>query len=295
MTIFQAVVYAVVTAATYALVAIGLSLILRTARFFNFAHGATFTVGAYLAFFLHTQLILPAALAIVVAAVGGGLLGALVELGVFRPLRLRSAPPLVSFVCSLGLYVVLQNVVSIVWGDQVRTSRLSMLHGPRDVFGVHVTGVQIVTVGAAGLLSALTYVVLHGTSIGKAIRAVANDSELSRAMGVRSDIVVLFAFVFGSAYASVAGALMGLDLSVLPPMGMGPLMAGMVAVVVGGGKSLSGVLLASLGLGFGQALAVWHFGSRWQDSVAFVILLGALLLRPGRLAGELKAPSSGAE
>jgi len=284
MTILQSIAYALVTASTCALVAIGLSLILKTARFFNFAHGATFTVGAYLMFLAQTQLRLGSVLAILTAVAGGALLGVFTELGIFRRVRRRNASSLVLLLSSLGSYVVIQNIVSMIWGDQVRKPQPSVFHADQTFIGIHLTGFQILTVVGAVLVSATVTLMLFRTLFGKAIRAVASDLDLSRATGINHDSLILKLFCFSSALAAFAGALTGLDLSLTPTMGMGPLVTGMAAVIIGGKRPGTGVVCASLALGFSQTFSVWLFGSRWQESAAFFILLAVLLLRPVRYA-----------
>ena len=282
MAILQSIAYVFVTASTCALVAVGLSLTARTARFFNFAQGATFTIGAYLTYLCQVQFKIGILLAVLIAAAGGGMLGLLMELGVFRHVRRRDGSPLVLLLCSLGLYVVLQNMVSMIWGDQLRTPRPSHFYSELTLAGIHLTGFQILTILGAVVLSAFVTLALYRSLFGKAIRAVASDLELSRTVGVNPDSVILSVLVFSSVLAAFAGALGGLDLSLTPTMGMGPLLTGMAAVIIGGKRPVVGVLVASLALGITKALAVWLFGSRWQESIAFFILMAVLLLQPLR-------------
>ena len=204
----------------------------------------------------------------------------LMELGVFRPVRRRGGSPLVLLLCSLGLYVVLQNMVSMIWGDQLRTPRASPLHSEFTLAGINLTGFQALTILGAVVLSAFVILALSRSLFGKAIRAVASDLELSRIVGVNPDSVILSVLVFSSVLAAFAGALGGLDLSLTPTMGMGPLLTAMAAVIIGGKRPVVGVLVASLALGIAQALSVWLVGSRWQESAAFFILMAVLILRP---------------
>jgi branched-subunit amino acid ABC-type transport system permease component len=219
-------------------------------------------------------------LAVLVAAAGGGLLGVLMELGVFRHVRRKGGSSLVLLLCSLGLYVVIQNMVSVLWGDQLRIPRSSILHTEHVLAGIHLTGFQFLSILGAVVLSALVVLSLYRSLFGKAVRAVASDLELSRTVGISPDSAILSIIAFSSVLAAFAGALAGLDLSLTPTMGIGPLLTGMAAVIIGGKKPIIGVLLASLALGFAQALSVWVLGSRWQESAAFFILMAVLLLRP---------------
>ena len=285
----QSIANGIVAASVYALIALGFSLIYGTTRFFHFAHGAVYTAGAYLAYALIVQSHAPLWAAVPAAVVLASLLGMLTEVGVYRPLRKRSAGTLVLLIASLGLYVGLQNLISLFYGDGIRTMRTGPVREGIAVLGARITPIQLLTIAAAVGLFVVVGLALAYSRLGRALRAVANDPELARVAGIDTDRCVLFAFGLGSALAAVAAILISLDVDITPTMGMNALLMGVVATIIGGVGSIPGVALGSLLLGLAQHLGVWKVGSEWQDAIAFAVLVAFLLFRPyGVFGRELK-------
>jgi branched-chain amino acid transport system permease protein len=275
-----------VAGSAYALVALGFSLIYGVTRFFHFAHGAVFAWGAYAALVMSVSAGLPLALSVPLAILAATLLGAGIELAIYRPLRDRYASTLVLLIASLGIYVVLQNTISLIFGDDVKTLRTGVVQEGFSLLGARITPIQVLTVGVAAALLVVTGLVLAGTRIGKAIRAVANDPELAVVTGVDSKRIILLTFAVGSALAAVAAILAALDVDMTPTMGMNALLMGVVATIIGGVGSIPGAAVGGLLLGVAQQLGVWQIGSQWQDAIAFAILLAFLLLRPYGVFGR---------
>lgn len=285
----QSIANGIVAASVYALIALGFSLIYGTTRFFHFAHGAVYTAGAYLAYALIVQSHAPLWAAVPAAVVLASLLGMLTEVGVYRPLRKRYAGTLVLLIASLGLYVGLQNLISLFYGDGIRTMRTGPVREGIAVLGARITPIQLLTIAAAVGLFVVVGLALAYSRLGRALRAVANDPELARVAGIDTDRCVLFAFGLGSALAAVAAILISLDVDITPTMGMNALLMGVVATIIGGVGSIPGVALGSLLLGLAQHLGVWKVGSEWQDAIAFAVLVAFLLFRPyGVFGRELK-------
>ena len=282
----QVLVNILISASTILLIALGFSLVYRTVRFFHFAHAVVFTSGAYFAFACHEWASLPLWLAIPVGILLGACVGCLIELVVYRPLRKRDASSLVFLLAALGVYIVLQNVISMSFGDDTKILRIGSVSEGMDLFGARITAVQVSTIIVAAVLTTTVVVWLRNTRIGLALRAVASDKSLASTAGVPGDLVILTAFAVGSALAATAGVLVALSSDMTPTMGMNPLMLAVVAVIVGGERKTYGLICASLFLAGIQQTVVWQFGAQWQDPMAFVVLLGFLLLCPQGLFSE---------
>lgn len=282
----QLVVNGLIAGSVYALVALGFALIYGTTRFFHFAHGAVYTAGAYLTYALAALYHLPLGVAISAAVLLSCLLGLLTEVVVYRPLRRKYAATLVLLIASLGLYVVIQNVISVIFGDDIRSIRSGIVQEGFNVLGARITPVQAVTLGVAVVLFVAVGLVMSRTRVGKALRAVANDPELALISGVNSERVILSAFAIGSGLAAVAAILVSFDVDMVPTMGMNALLMGVVATIIGGIGSIPGAAVGGLLLGLAQHLGVWKIGSQWQDSIAFAILLVFLLVRPYGVFGR---------
>lgn len=276
----------ILAASIYALVGLGFALIYNTTRFFHFAHGVVYTAGAYFTYALSVLMGLPLFLSIIISVGLTTLLGILMEISIYRPLRKKEANSLVLLIASLGIYIVLQNLISMIFGDDTKTIRSGEVKEGINIFGAYITPIQITIILVSCFLIIATYLILSKTKMGKMMRAVANDPWLADASGIESDRVILFTFATGSALAGIAGILISLDIDMTPTMGLHALMMGVVAVIVGGVGSIPGVLLGALLLGLAQHLGVWKISSQWQDAIAFVILLIFLLFRPQGFLGR---------
>lgn len=284
--LWQLTVNGIVAGSGYALVAIGFALVYNVAKFFHFAHGVIFAVGAYSAFLLVNWLGLPLGASILIAVVVSAMVGCALDLAVFAPLRRRGSSSLVLLLASLGLYVVLQNLISVVFGDGIKTLRTGVVEEGTVFLGARITCIQICTVFTSIVLVFVVGLFLKVTKMGRAMRAVSSDPELARVSGIESDQVVLWTFAIGSALAGVAGILVALDVDMTPTMGMHALMMGVVAVIIGGRDSILGVAFGALLLGMAQHLGAWQVSSQWQDAIAFAILLAFLLFRPEGFMGK---------
>ncbi|MCK5023024.1 MAG: branched-chain amino acid ABC transporter permease [Candidatus Aenigmarchaeota archaeon] len=282
----QILVNGLIAASVYTLVGIGFSLIYGVTRFFHFAHGVVFASGAYVTFFFKAFLGLPLPTSIFLGILLSSLLGCFMEICIYRPFRRTnaSASPLVLLLASLGLYVLLQNLLSLFFGDHIKSIRSVDIAKTIDLIGTRITSIQILTICTCVISFATIILVLKKSTIGRALRAVANDSELASISGIDSDRVILSTFALGSALAGIAGILVALDVDMTPTMGMNALMMGVVAFIVGG--SIPGVALGALLLGMAQHLGVWYISSQWQDAIAFIILLIFLLFRPQGFLGK---------
>jgi branched-chain amino acid transport system permease protein len=282
----QLAVNSLISASAYLLVGLGFFLVYRTARFFHFAHGAVFTIGAYSAYACKAWLCLPLSLAVPLGIAVSTILGCLMAFFVYLPLRRRGASPLVLLLSSLGMYAILENAVSSLLGVSTRSIRPGEVAEGINVLSARITSPQIITICTALILVIALAVFLRKTMLGKAMWAVANDAELARVSGIDSDRVLLSAFGIGSALAGVAGILVALDVDMTPTMGMNALMMGVVAVIIGGVDRIAGVALGALLIGLAQHFGVWRISSQWQNAIAFVILLAFLLFRPQGFLGK---------
>ena len=193
---------------------------------------------------------------------------------------------MVLLLASLGIYIVLQNVISMVFGDDTKRIRLGEVREGIDILGARITPVQVGIIVTSVILMLFVWAFLKWSKMGKAMRAVVNDSELADISGIDSNRIIILAFAIGSALAGIAGILVALDIDMTPTMGMNALMMGVVAVIIGGVGSIPGVALGALLLGLAQHLGVWKISSQWQDAIAFVILFVFLLFKPEGFFGK---------
>lgn len=272
----------------FALIALGFLLIYRTTKFFDFAYGTLLVVGPYLAYTIYFGLGWPFLIAVVLSIVLCGGFGVSMELGIYRSMRKFGATPFVLLVASLGLFVIIQNSLSIIYGDEVKTLRTGDIETGLPFLGGRISTIQVWTVAVASALFIIVTLLLRKTKLGKAHKAVANDAELAVISGINSELVITWTFFLGSCLAGVAGILIALDIDMTPTMGFPLLLRGIVAMIIGGVGSVPGAALGGVLLGLTRSLGVVGVDTAWQDAIAFGLLLLFLLVRPQGFLG--KAP-----
>ncbi len=279
----------ILSAAILLLIAMSFNIIYQITKFFHFAHAAIITYGAYFTYLFSQTFGLSHYVSIPLSVLSSCLLGSLMELIIYKPLRKKNSSSLILLLASLGIYSVLQNIISMVFGDDTRSIRTWIVVEGLNVFGARVTPVQIITIATSLILVSLLSGFFFLSKIGKTMRAVANDPELANISGIYSKKVILFSFAIGSSLAGLAGILISLDVDMTPNMGMNYLMMGVVAMIIGGAGKIWGIILGSLLLALAQNIGGWYMNSQWQDAISFVILLIFLLIKPeGFLGKKLK-------
>lgn len=282
----ELLVYSVVAGSLYGLVGLGFAVTYKTAGFFNVAQGALITGGAYFTWLFHHVFALPIVISSAAAMLAAGMLGALIEIAIFRPLRHAGGSGVQLLIGSLGIYVVLENLISLSFGDDIKSIKPEVVQQGIYMIGARVTSIQISTFVTCVVLTVIMGAMLKKTRIGLAIRAVANDSDLAHAVGIERDRVILSSMVVGSALGALAGILAAYDTDMNPTMGLPILMMGVVSVIIGGTRGIAGILGGGLLLGLARHFGIWQIGAEWQDAISLLILVMFLLIRPEGLVGR---------
>lgn len=282
----QLLVNGLIAGGTYALAAIGYSMVYSILKFINFAHGSIAMVGAYITFFLAIQsLHLPLPAAFFLSMLFTALLGISVERIAYRPLR--RAPKLATLTTAIAVSFVLDAAVMILMGADIKTFSLPVMQG-YSIGPVLITPVQIIIIGASLFFMLLLYILLTRTKLGKAIRAVADDPSLAEASGINANVVIAAVFGIGSALAAAAGSLIGLDTNLQPTMGFLITIKAFAAVVLGGLGSVYGAIVGGFIIGIVENLGVWVIPPVWKDTIAYGILILVLFVRPAGLFGSVE-------
>ena len=270
----------------YTLISLSFVLCYYTTRFFHIAHAIILTFSAYFTYLFSIQLNFPIAISIPLAIFCATAVGMLSEIALYKPLRKRNASPMILMIASLGFYIVLQNVISLFWGDDTKSIRTWEVKVGNEFFGAYITDIQIITIVVCLALFVACVFFMKYNRIGRNIRAVASNPELSNVVGIHSDRVILWAFGIGSALAAVAGILIAFDTDMRPTMGFSWLLYGVVAMIIGGVGSNWGLVGGALLLATAQHLAAYYIGSQWMDAVAYIILILFLIARPLGFSGK---------
>ena len=282
----QVIINIMISYSSFVLIAMSFCIIYETTKFFHFAHAIVFTAGAYFTFLFNQLFGFNLYTSIVLAMLAACLLGCMVEWFIYKPLHKSNSSSLVLLLASLGIYIVLQNIISMVFGDDTKSIRTWSVREGMDVFGARITPVQIIIIISSIVLVSLVSGYLSFAKTGKAMRTVASDADMAKISGINSDRIILISFAIGSALAGIAGILVSLDVDMTPTMGMNALLMGVVAMIIGGVGNIKGIVLGSLLLAFAQNFGVWYISSQWQDAIAFGILLLFLLFKPEGFMGK---------
>jgi len=275
----------IIAGSIYVLIAIGFSIIYRTVKFFHFAHGVVFAAGAYFAYTFFVLFDINPLISFFLSIVFASLLGIAIDRFVYNPLRKNNAPNLVYLIASFGVFIFLQNLLQLIFGAQILTLRTGPIKVGHHIFGALITDIQILIIVVSFILFLLAWLFIQKSKLGKAIRAVSDDSIGARVVGINSEKVILTAFALGSALAGVAGILISLETNIEPIMGFNAILKGIIASIVGGMGSLPGALFGGLFLGLAENLGIWKIQASWKDTIAFAILIIFLLIRPSGIMG----------
>lgn len=255
-------------------------------KFFHISHAITLTFGAYLIYFATIQSGLSLWIAIPVSIIFGIVLMLLVNQFVYRPLQKRKAESWHMLIASLGIYVVLQNIISMIWGDSTQSFRTWPVKVGHKFMGAYITDVQIITVVTVAVLLTLSWLFLEKTNIGQQIKAVSSNPELSDLLGISKNKAVVWSFILGSGLAAFAGILIAADTDMTPTMGFNWLLYAMVAMIIGGMGKMRYLFLGSLLLATAQHLSAYYLDSKWMNATAFVILIIFLYFKPYGFSGQ---------
>lgn len=281
----QLIVNGLASGALYALIALGFALIYNATRILHLAHGAVFAFGGYVLFMCADWLGLPLVVSFVAAVVAAGILGAAMEVLVYRGLRRRNSDSAAVMVASLGLLIFCQAIYGLVFGTDTLSIQQRSL--PTYSFsGLVVTQLHLIVAAIAiGVFTAL-HLFLVKTRYGRSIRALADNPQLATVFGVDTDRLYIYIFAIGSGLAAIAAGLISFESGVRPTMGFSIMFIALVAVIIGGIGYLPGAAAGGLIVGLLQNLALWPLPARWQDVVVFGVLVLLLLFRPQGLFGS---------
>jgi len=274
----------------YALVAIGLAMVFGILRLINFAHGEVMMLGAFATYYYAAWTKLPFVVVAILGVVTTIVIGVLMERVAYRPVR--GAPDVALLLTSLGVSITVQNVAILRFGEQPKAfptpdqiERQVNLGG-----GIQISVTNILTVSVALILMALLTLFVTRTQLGISMRAAAENTMAARLMGININVVIVAAFVIGSALAGIAGILWGARVGRIEPlMGFIPVLKAFVATVIGGFGSIPGAVLGAYILGFGEIYLVALLPgdlTGYRDAFVFSALILILLFRPQGILGS---------
>ncbi|MGX5654652.1 branched-chain amino acid ABC transporter permease [Geodermatophilus nigrescens] len=268
-----------------AMAAVGLSLIFGTTGLTNFAHGELVTIGAVVAWYVNVSGGVPLIAATLIAMVAGAAVGALNELGLWRPLRRRGTGLIAALVVSIGLSLLLRYLIQIVYGG--RSSPYQVSTGRAVDYGLFtLTNRALVSIVVSLVVLVLVAVMLQRTKIGKAMRAVADNRDLAASSGIDVNRVILVVWMMGGALAALGGVLLGLSDQVQWDMGFRLLLLMFAGVTLGGLGTAYGALVGSLIVGVFVQMSTLVIPNDVKYVGGLLLLIVILVIRPQGILGS---------
>ncbi len=282
----QQAINGIVMGCLYVMVALGLTLIYGVMNQINFAHADFVTLGGFAAYFFVQWYGGGYLLSIVIAFIAGGILGYIVNLTIFAPLRNRG-DELRPLIATIGVSVLLENGALVLFGPVP-----FQFNSPYDEtirFGkIFFTTQSLLVVVVASSAIAALYFFMKYTFTGKALRAISQDRETAGLMGINQTFLIMLTIVIASAMAGMAGAMLGPVLVLTPFAGASVIVKAFAIVIIGGFGNMAGTIIAGLLVGLIEAFTTQYLGSGVIDLVVFALLLVMLLVKPTGLIAEKK-------
>jgi branched-chain amino acid transport system permease protein len=270
------------------LVASGLTLIFGVGNIFNFAHGSFYMIGAYLGYQVVNGWGLNFWLALALASLGAGLIGALIEFLVLRRIYGRANEGGFQILLTYCLILIIDDLVKLVWGAEYKSiSRPDGFSGALTVGDISIPSYNLLIIAIGLVVVVASWWILNKTRPGKIARAAAVDREMLGALGINVPLTMTVVFGIATALGGLTGALAAPLRTVTPGAGIEVIIDSMIVVVMGGMGNFWGAWLGSLLLGEVNAFAV-AFVPEWATLFSFLVMVVVLIFKPEGLFAPRK-------
>jgi len=286
MIFFQQVINGLMLGCTYVLVALGYTLIFGLLRMIHMAHGEVLMIGGYVALviiaYLHGNLFLAMLGAIAVTA----LLGIIIYAASIR--YVEKGGHLSPLVSTIGIAIVLQEIFTKLFTGEKIAFPQTLVFKNIQVGGLSFNTVQIFIIVLSFAVMFVLYRILKGTMIGKSIRAVSENTETARLLGIRVSWIVVITFALASVLAGIAGVLVGIAYhSIYPLMGIEIGLKGLAIIIIGGMGNVVGAMFSGLLVGLMEVFSVAYISSSYKDAFTFGLMVLILIWKPEGLFGSV--------
>ncbi len=271
---------------TYALIALGYTMVYGIIQLINFAHGEIYMFGAFAGLLLVSVCGANIFVALIGAMLFCMLLGMLVERIAYRPIRGKSSR-LSALISAIGVSIFLSTLMALLRGTNTTRYPEIIKISTYHLGSLDLSSLQIIILVVSALLMVGLQLMIHKTRMGKAMRACSQDLEAASLMGINANRIISYTFAIGSALAAAGGVMVGIYYNaVWPYMGMMAGLKAFSAAVLGGIGSIPGAMIGGLTLGVLEILGVAYLSSSYKDAIAFGILILVLIIRPQGIMGK---------
>ena len=285
--LLQFIVNGLITGVLYSLSAIGFALVYNTTRIFHIAAAALYVAAAYILYFFFREMQQSFLIALILTLFFTAGLSFLCELLVYRPLYKKQSSLNVVMISSIGVMIILVNVIALFAGNETKVLDNSI----QKVYTFHniiITTPQLWQLVVGTFAIAVFMLFLRLSRFGLKVRALSNDDTLFKIMGFNINTTRMFVFALSGVFLALGSSLTAYDIGMDPHVGMPLLINAMVAMIIGGIGRFEACVIGGISLGILQALVVYQFSANWQNAITFLALLLFLFFRPQGIMGYKK-------
>lgn len=280
----QAIVSGFLIGGIYALISVGLTLIFGVMRIINFAHGDLMMLAMYITYWMFVLFGIDPFISLIVTVPTLFVIGSVIQKFLIN--RVLEAPQASQLFLTLGVMLIAQNVALLLWKADYRALRTNYTGSVIKLGQVFISIPRVESFSVAILLTGLLYVFLTNTKIGRAMRATAQNREVSSLMGVNVSRIYTLAFGIGTACVGAAGTLLSTFFYISPTVGTVFTLTAFVAVVLGGMGSFTGAFFGGLIVGLAESLGAVYIATQYRELITFILFIFILLLKPSGLLGK---------
>lgn len=278
--LLMGIVFGIITASVLAIASVGLTLQFGVTNFVNFAYGELLTLGAYFAWMFNALLHMNIWVSMLLSAIAVAIVSYLVNRVVIQPFVKRKAALLILLVVTIGLQLFMENGIQAIWGTGFYKYDTSM-GSPIHLGSVVITVQQVFIVVLALLLMVGVHALLRYTKLGKAMRAMSDDTELARVSGIKVKWVTDLTWLLSGLLAGASGVILAINTnSFTPALGSNFLFIIFAAVICGGIGNPYGAIAGAAVIGLAMEISASYMDSAYKTVIAFAILIIVLLIRP---------------
>lgn len=281
----QVMLNALVVGTTYALIALGITIIFSIMKVVNFAHGQLYMIGGFVVYYFNVVFGLPFWFGLVMSFLIVGLLGVAMELFLFRPVMLRVKREEVTMLLAMGTAVFLESLALIVFGEKQRGVP-PIATGIVELFGARLPTGRIIVIVVAAMLIAALMAFIGYTKTGRALRAMAQDREATALQGVNLKWLSAMGFGLGTGLAGLSGGLLVAIFAVHTGAGTAISIKAFLMIMIGGAGVLSGAILGGFVLGFLESVGYALLPGSLTFLIIFLIVICFLIVRPNGIMGK---------
>ena len=283
----QQLINGITIGSTYALVAIGYSMVFGVLELINFANGNVYMLGSYITLMLYVGFVGNFGISFFLSILLTGLVGYCIDRFGLKRLRAKNVPKITGLITTLGISQIIENAVRIFFGSETKPFPNMIDFGQVTIGSVTINFSQIIILCTSLALMAAVSLLVYKTKMGKAMLAVSQSSEAAQLMGINVNGIISLTFVISSSLAAIAGTMVGMYYqNIDATMGFSVGMKTLASAVLGGVGILPGAMVGGLLMGIFETIGASYVSSGYRDAISFAILILVILIKPTGLFGR---------